>query len=97
MDALYDMLSHCKSLKSFNFQWDGPEVGSGEYDYGKVGRALRTQKHSLETLRFDATKAIDDHGPVILKEYMVDSFGSLKFFEKLSYVDIGVQLCRPPI
>jgi len=88
IDALYDMLSHCKSLKSFDFQWDRPEVGSGDYDYGNIGRALRTQNHSLQTLRFDATKAIDDHGPVILKEYMVDSFGSLKIFEKLSYVDV---------
>ncbi|XTI84487.1 hypothetical protein V2W45_1465548 [Cenococcum geophilum] len=88
MDALYDMLSHCKSLKSFDFQWDGPEIGPGDYDYGKVGRALRTQKHSLETLRFDATKVIYEYDPVILKHCMVDSFESLKFFEKLSYVDV---------
>ena len=99
MDALYDMLSHCKSLKSFDFQWGSPDFdtfdfdsldfGSRQIDYGKVGRALQTQKHSLETLMLDATKAIDDYGPAMEKiKYRIDSLGSLQNFKKLSYVDV---------
>lgn len=89
MDALYDMLSHCKSLKSFDFQWDGPGFGSSQIDYGKVGRALQTQKHSLETLMLDITKAIDDYGPTMEKiKYRIDSLGLLQNFKKLSYVDV---------
>ena len=89
MDALYDMLSHCKSLKSFDFQWGDPEDDSRQIDYGKFGCALRTQRHSLETLKLDAIKVIDDYGPAIGKiKHSIKWLGSLQNFEKLSYVDV---------
>ncbi|OCL11593.1 hypothetical protein AOQ84DRAFT_386723 [Glonium stellatum] len=83
-DALYDMLSNCKSLKSFDLEWSSRHV-----DYDRVGRALRTQKHSLETLRLNASKAIHDYCPAIEEiEYRVDSLGSLHDFKKLSFIDV---------